>query len=103
MQPIWASSTTSITWHVKWAQLFAGGQESKALLAWYDANGKTVRWNHLGKQEAAHNVEFISMGGFEDHPIWTAAQIGADYDWAGPFGPQEQEPTDSRDEEDDDE
>lgn len=60
-------------------------QERKILAAWFDANGKTVRWNRLSPHEVNDVSGLIDMGEFDDHPIWTKAEIGEEYDWDGQF------------------
>lgn len=64
-----------------------GSQERKLLAAWYDGTGKTVRWNRLSPREVYDTWGLIELGGFDDHPVWTKAEIGEEYDWDGPLGP----------------
>ena len=62
--------------------------DDRQLLAiWYDPNGKSVRWRRMSWDEVCDHAAVINTASIDDHPIWTQAEIGEDYDWDGPLGP----------------
>jgi hypothetical protein len=61
--------------------------DTKVLVVWYDAHGKTVRWRRRSAVELAQEMALINTASIDDHPVWTEAEIGEDYDWDGPLGP----------------
>ncbi|KAK3934137.1 hypothetical protein QBC46DRAFT_454406 [Diplogelasinospora grovesii] len=61
--------------------------DRQLLAAWYDPDGKTVRWQRMSGDEVCEHMAVINSASIDDHPIWTEAEIGEDYDWDGPLGP----------------
>ncbi|OAA41491.1 hypothetical protein BBO_05477 [Beauveria brongniartii RCEF 3172] len=54
--------------------------DGKILVAWYDAYGKTVRWRRMAVAEVLEVHGLLSVGSYDDHPVWTKAEIGSAYD-----------------------
>jgi hypothetical protein len=61
--------------------------DRQLLAAWYDPDGKTVRYRRMTGEEVGQHSGVINSASIDDHPIWTLAEIGEDYDWDGPLGP----------------
>jgi hypothetical protein len=61
--------------------------DREVLVVWYDAHGKTVRWRRRSAVELAQEMALINTASIDDHPVWTEANIGEDYDWGRPLGP----------------
>lgn len=61
--------------------------DRELLVVWYDAHGKTVRWRRRSAVDLAQEMALICTASIDDHPVWTEAEIGEDYDWDGPLGP----------------
>ncbi len=64
-----------------------GCGDRQLLAAWYDPDGKVVRWRRMTGDEVCVHTAVINSASIDDHPIWTRAEIGDDYDWDGPLGP----------------
>ena len=62
--------------------------DRQLLAAWYDPDGKVVRWRRMGAGEVCTIAAVIDSASIDDHPIWTRAEVGEDYDWDGPLGPR---------------
>jgi hypothetical protein len=65
--------------------------DRELLVVWYDAHAKTVRWRRKNAVGLAQEMALIRTASIDDHPVWTEAEIGEDYDWDGPLGPQSTE------------
>ena len=79
--------------------------DREILVVWYDAYGKTVRWRRGRADNISNEMALINTASIDDHPVWTEAEIGEDYDWDGPLGPrstEEGEESDSDGESDND-
>ncbi len=56
-------------------------------VVWYDAHGKTVRWRQRTAIDLSQEMALANTASIDDHPLWTEAKIGENYDWGGPLGP----------------
>ncbi|KAK4235642.1 hypothetical protein C8A03DRAFT_46246 [Achaetomium macrosporum] len=56
--------------------------ERPLLVAWYNADGKTVRscWMSVG-EVCQHAHQLTSSSALDDHAVWNEAKVGGDYDW----------------------
>ena len=61
--------------------------DREMLVVWYDAHGKTVRWCQKSAVDLSQEMALINTASIDDHPVWTEANLGEDYDWDVPLGP----------------
>jgi hypothetical protein len=62
-------------------------KKGRLLVVWYDDCGRVVRWNRQTAAEASDTMGLIESGYVNEHPVWTQAEPGEDYDWDAPLGP----------------